>query len=30
VLGVRRLRELAIDREKCRGIVPQAKVHSRL
>jgi hypothetical protein len=30
VLGVRRWRELAIDREKWRGIVRQAKAHSRL
>ena len=28
VLGVRRWRELVIDREKWRGIVRQAKVHS--
>jgi hypothetical protein len=30
VLGVRRWRELMIDREKWRGIVPQAKAHSGL
>jgi len=30
VLGVRRLRELVIDREKWRGIVRQAKAHSGL
>jgi hypothetical protein len=30
VLGVRRWRELVIDRENCRGIVRQAKVHSGL
>jgi hypothetical protein len=30
VLGVRRGRELVIDREKWRGIVRQAKAHSRL
>jgi hypothetical protein len=30
VLGVRRWRELAIDREKWRGIVRQAKAHSGL
>jgi hypothetical protein len=30
VLGVRRWRELVIDREKWRGIVRQAKVHSGL
>jgi len=30
VLGVRRWRELVIDREKWRGIVRQAKAHSRL
>jgi len=29
VLGVRRWRELVIDREKWRGIVRQAKAHSR-
>jgi len=30
VLGVRRWRELVIDREKLRGIVRQAKAHSGL
>jgi hypothetical protein len=30
VLGVRRWRELVIDREKWRGIVRQAKAHSGL
>ena len=30
VLGVRRCRELVIDREKWRGIVRQAKAHSGL
>ena len=30
VLGVRRWRELVIDREKWRGIVGQAKAHSGL
>ena len=30
VLGVRSWRELVIDREKCRGIVRQAKAHSWL
>jgi len=30
VQGVRRLRELVIDREKWRGIGRQAKVHSGL
>ena len=30
VLGVRRWRELVVDREKWRGIVRQAKAHSRL
>jgi hypothetical protein len=30
VLGVRRWRELLIDREKWRGIVRQAKAHSGL
>ena len=30
VLGVRRWRELVIDREKWRGIVGQAKAHRRL
>jgi hypothetical protein len=30
VLGVRRLRELVIDREKWRGFVRQAKAHSGL
>jgi len=30
VLGVRRLRELVIDRVKWRGIVRQAKAHSGL
>ena len=30
VLGVRRWRELAIDRDKWRGIVRQAKAHSGL
>jgi hypothetical protein len=30
VLGVRRLRELVIDRDKWRGIVRQAKAHSGL
>jgi hypothetical protein len=30
VLAVRRWRELVIDREKWRGIVRQAKVHSGL
>ena len=30
VLGVRRWRELVIDRDKWRGIVRQAKAHSRL
>jgi len=30
VLGVRRWRELAIDSEKWRGIVRQAKAHSGL
>jgi hypothetical protein len=30
VLGVRRWRELVIEREKWRGIVRQAKTHSRL
>jgi hypothetical protein len=30
VLVVRRWRELVIDKEKWRGIVPQAKAHSRL
>jgi hypothetical protein len=30
VLGVRRWRELVIDREKWRGIVQQAKAHSGL
>jgi len=30
VLGVRRWRELVIDREKCKDIVLQAKVHSGL
>ena len=30
VLGVRRWRELVIDREKWRGIFRQAKAHSRL
>jgi hypothetical protein len=30
VLGVRRWRELVIDRDKWRGIVRQAKVHSGL
>jgi hypothetical protein len=30
VLGVRRWRELVIDREKCRVIVRQAKAHSGL
>jgi hypothetical protein len=30
VLGVRRWRELVIDREKWRGIVLQAKAHSGL
>jgi hypothetical protein len=30
VLGVRRWREMATDREKCRGIVRQVKAHSGL
>jgi hypothetical protein len=30
VLGVRRWRELVIDREKWKGIVRQAKTHSGL
>jgi hypothetical protein len=30
VLGVRRWRELVIDKEKWRGIVRQAKAHSGL
>jgi hypothetical protein len=30
LMGVRRWRELVIDREKWRGIVRQAKAHSRL
>jgi hypothetical protein len=30
VLGVRRWRELVIDREEWRGIVRQAKAHSGL
>jgi len=30
VLGVRRWREMVIDREKSRGIVRQAKAHSGL
>jgi hypothetical protein len=30
VLGVRKWRELLIDREKWRGIVRQAKTHSGL
>jgi hypothetical protein len=30
VLGVRRWRELVIDREKWRGVVRQAKAHSGL
>jgi hypothetical protein len=30
VLGVRRWKELVIDRDKWRGIVRQAKVHSGL
>jgi hypothetical protein len=30
MLGVRRWRELVIDREKWRGIVRQAKAHSGL
>jgi hypothetical protein len=30
LLGVRRWRELVKDREKCRGIVRQAKAHSGL
>jgi hypothetical protein len=30
VLGVRRWRELVIDRDKWRGIVRQAKAHSGL
>jgi len=30
VLGVRRWRELVIDREKWKGIVRQAKAHSGL
>ena len=30
VLGVRRWREMIIDRKKWRGIVRQAKDHSRL
>jgi hypothetical protein len=30
VLGVRRWRELVIEREKCRDIVRQAKAHSGL
>jgi hypothetical protein len=30
VLGVRRWRELVIDREKWRGIVQQAEAHSGL
>jgi len=30
VLGVRRWRELVIDKDKWRGIVRQAKAHSRL
>jgi hypothetical protein len=30
VLEVRRWRELVIDREKWRGVVRQAKAHSRL
>ena len=30
VLGVRRLRELVIDRDKWRGLVRQAKAHSGL
>jgi len=30
VLGVRRWKELVIDRDKWRGIVRQAKAHSRL
>jgi hypothetical protein len=30
VMGVRRWRELVIDRDKWRGIVRQAKVHSGL
>jgi hypothetical protein len=30
VLGVKRWRELVIDRDKWRGIVRQAKAHSRL
>jgi len=30
VLGVRRWKELVIDREKFRGIVRQAKAHSGL
>jgi hypothetical protein len=30
VLGVRRWRELVIDREKWRGVVRQAKTHSGL
>jgi hypothetical protein len=30
VLGVRRWRELVIDRDKCRGTVRQAKTHSGL
>jgi hypothetical protein len=29
-LGVRTLRELVIDREKCRGIVRQVKAHKGL
>jgi hypothetical protein len=29
-MGVRRWRELVIDRDKWRGIVRQAKAHSRL
>jgi hypothetical protein len=30
MLGMRRWRELVIDREKWRGIVQQAKAHSGL
>jgi hypothetical protein len=30
VLGVRRWRELVIDREKCRSTVRQAEAHSGL
>ena len=30
VLGVRRWRELVIDRDKCRGIARQANAHSGL